>query len=226
VRNAAPENTMAAFELAASQGADGIELDVRTCKTGEVVVCHDPTLARVSNGRDARVVAELSAAELQAADVGQGQPVPLLCDVLSWARARGLKVNVEMKHDVPARRQVVQATARALSSASPDEVIVSSFDPLMLGYFAWLDSRLPSGYLFARDQHWRAAGWLASGLRTTAVHPDRACVDPAMCQVWRSRGHTINVWTVNEPAEAIRLAALGVDALISDVPGAIAQAVR
>jgi len=226
VRGAAPENTMAAFELAFQQGADGVELDVRTCKTGDVVVCHDPTLARATNGREDRAVAEMTAGELHATDVGDGEPVPLLDDVLAWARERAVKVNVEMKHDVPVRREVVQQTVRALARSSGEEVIVSSFDPLMLGYFMVLCPRIPVGYLFARDQRWRAAGWGAALLRAFAVHPDRACVDDAMCAAWRARGHAINVWTVNDPTEAARLSELGVDAIITDVPAVIARAVR
>src|SRR5437899_2504336 len=78
VRGEAPENTMAAFELAAASGADGVELDVRLCRSGEVVVCHDPTLARATGGKDERAVADLDLAELRRADVGAGQGVPLL----------------------------------------------------------------------------------------------------------------------------------------------------
>jgi glycerophosphoryl diester phosphodiesterase len=61
VRGDRPENTLAAFEHAGDQGADGIELDVRTCGSGELVVIHDPTLKRVSSGSEARAVAEVMA---------------------------------------------------------------------------------------------------------------------------------------------------------------------
>src|SRR6476646_7269082 len=111
VRGAAPENTMAAFELAAASGADGVELDVRLCRTGELVVCHDPTLARFTGGRDERKVADLDLGELARADVGSGQGVPPLAEVLRLARDRKLRVNVEMKRDVPNRRLVVRETA-------------------------------------------------------------------------------------------------------------------
>ena len=62
-RHAAPENTHAAFELARSEGAAGVELDVRLVKSGEIVVLHDPTLTRVTRGADARAVEQLSFAE-------------------------------------------------------------------------------------------------------------------------------------------------------------------
>jgi glycerophosphoryl diester phosphodiesterase len=72
VRGDAPENTMAAFSMAADAGAVGVELDVRSCQSGELVVCHDPTLERVSQGHDVRNVADLHYAELRQVSLGCG----------------------------------------------------------------------------------------------------------------------------------------------------------
>src|SRR4030095_10429492 len=85
VRGEAPENTMAAFDLAAASGADGVELDVRLCRSGELVVCHDANLARLTRGRDTRRVADLDRAELGRVDLGGGQSVSLLAEGLAWA---------------------------------------------------------------------------------------------------------------------------------------------
>src|SRR6185436_14185576 len=93
VRGTLPENTLAAFEAAAGEGADGIELDVRVCGTGELVVVHDPTLERVTGGRDRRAIAEIAHHELARVDVGAGQRVPTLTEVLAMARTRRLRVN-------------------------------------------------------------------------------------------------------------------------------------
>src|SRR5688572_18628019 len=103
-RHAAPENTQRAFELALSEGADGVELDVRLDRSGRAIVLHDAGLARVTQGIDARQVAELSAAEVDAAHVGGGEPIPVLIDVLAWAEEREARVNVELKGDVPSLR--------------------------------------------------------------------------------------------------------------------------
>ncbi len=219
---------MAAFELAARSGADGVELDVRLCRTGELVVCHDATLTRLTAGRDERKIADLDRVDLSRTDVGEGQPVPLLTTVLDFARDRKLKVNVEMKRDVPSRRHVVRETARVLTAlgARVADVIVSSFDPVMIGYLAWLLPAAPRGCLFAPDQRWLRSGWMAVPLGADAVHPERTLVDEGRYRKWRSRGKLVNVWTVNDVAEAQRLAGLGVDAIITNVPGAIADAVR
>jgi len=226
VRGEAPENTMAAFEVAAASGADGVELDVRLCRSGELVVCHDEDLSRLTRGRDTRKVAELDRAELASVYVGDGQPIPLLTEVLTFAESRGLRVNIEMKRDVPDRRAVVRETARLLEQGPLPPIIVSSFDPWMLAYLSW---RLPSvllGYLFASEQTLTRSGWLAKALHVAAVHPERTEIDQKRVRAWQKRGRLINVWTVNEAAEARALSAMGVDAIITDVPRRIGEVVR
>src|SRR3954468_10133753 len=88
-RHAAPENTLAAFELARREGADGVELDVRLDASGEVIVLHDPTLTRVTQGKETRHAEDISSPELARLDVGAGERVPLLADVLDWAHQAG-----------------------------------------------------------------------------------------------------------------------------------------
>src|SRR5262245_52384253 len=88
-RRAAPENTLRAFELARSEGADGVELDVRLTGDGQIVVLHDPTLERVSGGRDRRRVEALDFSELGRVDVGERERAPRLVDVLAWAAEHG-----------------------------------------------------------------------------------------------------------------------------------------
>jgi glycerophosphoryl diester phosphodiesterase len=231
VRGEAPENTMAAFELAAEAGADGIELDVRLCRSGEVVVCHDPTLARATGGRDTRAVADLDARELARTDLGGGQPVPLLEEVLGWARSRPLCVNVEIKRDVPDRRRVVREAARVLRRelAASTNVMASSFDPWMLAYFGWLVPAALRGSLFSSEsslEKLQTSGWVAALIGARAVHPERKLVVPERCRRWKKRGNLINVWTVNDVAEARALAAMGVDAIITDTPKVMVQALR
>jgi glycerophosphoryl diester phosphodiesterase len=231
VRGEAPENTMAAFELAAQSGADGVELDVRLCRSGEVVVIHDPALTRSTGGRDARAVADLDAAELSRVDLGGGERVPLLREVLDWARAKNLLVNVEIKRDVPDRRAVVRETANVVRGylAAPGSVMASSFDPWMLAYFGWLLPEVLRGSLFSPDSTLAAMqtkGWVAALVRAGAVHPERTLVVPERCQKWKKRSTLVNVWTVNDVAEAKSLAAMGVDAIITDVPSVMVRALK
>jgi glycerophosphoryl diester phosphodiesterase len=189
-------------------------------------VCHDANLSRLTRGRDTRDVAHLDRAELARVDVGDGQPIPLLREVLSWAESRGLRVNVEMKRDVPDRRAVVRETARLLEQGPLPPVLVSSFDPWMLAYFSWRSPSVLLGYLFASDQRLTRSGWLAKAIHVGAVHPERTEIDGKRCRAWQRRGRLVNVWTVNDAAEARALGAMGVDAIITDVPRRIGNVVR
>jgi glycerophosphoryl diester phosphodiesterase len=221
VRGDAPENTMAAFTMAADAGADGIELDVRLCASGQLVVCHDPTLERVSEAGDARSIARLAYTELGRVRLAGGERVPLLSDVLSWARQKGKLVNVEMKRDVPDRASVVRAAAEEIRRASePASVLVSSFDPWMLAQVRLRMPALSSALLVDAKPRWRS-GWPAALVGARAVHPEHTLVERHWMD--RVRARLVNVWTVNDPDEASRLAALGVDGIITDVPGALVK---
>lgn len=225
VRGPLPENTLAAFEEAHRQGADAIELDVLVCRSGEAVVIHDPTLERVTGGADTRAVADLPWSELRRVDVGSGERVPLLVEALSLARELRLGVNVEIKRETPDRMAVVTAAARLLRGWHPNHpLIVSSFDPFMLAAFGPLAPRVPRALLVHRTWWTRYALALPLPLGITAVHIERVIASPRLVRRLKALGLTVSVWTVNEAREAVDLAALGVDSLISDAPGEILAA--
>ncbi|MBI4950544.1 MAG: glycerophosphodiester phosphodiesterase [Myxococcales bacterium] len=238
-----PENTLAAIAEAERQGADGVEVDVRPCADGALVVAHDPGLERVTSGRDGRAVAALARRELEAVDLGGGERVPTLLAVLDYCRARGLALNVELKHDVPDRRALVVAAARALAAHAPAHaLLVSSFDPAMLLGLRLLLPRQPVALLMHRD--W-PAGESAEGARpglaarlppsarrlvsraalaavaAAAVHPERTLVTAASVRSWHARGLRVHVWTVDAAAEVRDLYHLGVDGFICDAPGSV-----
>ena len=228
----APENTLGAFTRGVDLGATAVELDVRTCASGELVVAHDPTLERITSGRDARRVADLPWSELARVRLAAGERVPLLREVLALLAARSIGVNVEMKHDVPDRAAVVLATAQVLAGAT-QPIVVSSFDPRMLLALAGVAPELPRAQLVHRSRY-HLAMLAAVGsaeraalrpLRVHAVHLERTLTTPARVRALHDRGLCVSVWTVNDPAEAERLREMGVDSLITDVPGELAAAV-
>jgi glycerophosphoryl diester phosphodiesterase len=225
-----PENTLAAFEIAAQEGAHAIECDVRRCASGELVVFHDPTLSRMTGGLDERPVAAASLDELRrlelAGAVDGACGVPTLAEVLAFARERRIGVNVEMKHDAPDRAAVVLATARLLRAWDDKHaVLVSSFDPLMLAAFGRACPGVPRAILLHRTRYYRPAAAVAPSLGADAVHLERTLTSPALVARLRARGVLVNVWTVNHPGEARDLAELGVDGIITDRPAEILQAV-
>jgi glycerophosphoryl diester phosphodiesterase len=225
-RHAAPENTLRAFELALAEGADGIELDVRLDRDGRVMVLHDRTLGRVSGGRETRDIEELGEGELGRVSLG-GERVPLLADVLAWAREKTTRVNVELKSDVSRPLGLARAVARVVcsSGAGPECVLFSSFDPLLVAALGVLSPALPRAQLVDRDGYIERAAtsfrWLSDG-----VNPHRELVTRERMTHWKGGGAIVATWTVNDETEAQKLAELGVDSIISDEPGKILRALE
>lgn len=218
---------MAAFALAMDEGADGVELDVRLDADGNVVVLHDRTLERVTDGRERRDVEHIPAGELSRIDVGGGAAVPRLEEVLDWAAGSDMLVNIELKHDVSDRDRLVTGVVELVCARQdPGQwLLLSSFHP---GIVWRLARRLPDvrvawlvhkGQRFAR--HGRGFRLLGAG----AVHPEHVLVTERRIARWHHGSARVNTWTVNDPDRARELAALGVDAIISDKPGLIRDAV-
>jgi len=227
----APENTCAAFALALSQGADGFELDVWRCGSGEVVVIHDEDARRVA-GSPARVTAE-PLEGLRALDVGswrgpafRGERIPLLQEVLE--KFPSAVVNVELKAGSLPDPRLAAAAARVLRSAgAASRVVVSSFSAFLLGAFRLAAPEIPTGFLVDRRRVWRARAALCTGLlQAPGLHPSHELITPERARRWTRRGLSLAAWTVDEPEEVERLCSLGVAALITNVPGRTREVVR
>lgn len=214
----AVENTMAAFERARADGADGVELDVRLARDGELVVFHDEDLRRLA-GRAERI-ADLDSGQIARVELSGGTRIPRLDEVL--ASLDPLLVNIEIKPPGwRAARQVVAAVERSVDrAAAKGRVLVSSFDAAVVALVR-RTTPLRTGLLFhARQRRPLRRAWLAPIVRPHALHPEKVLVDAEAVGAWRRRGYAINVWTVDDPDEVRRLARLGVDAIISNDPAA------
>jgi glycerophosphoryl diester phosphodiesterase len=219
------ENTIDAFEQAREQGAAAIELDVRSCAGGEVVVFHDESLSRMPRGRDERRVCEVTLPALREIDLGDGAQVPVLAEVLSWARQRGIAVNVEMKHDVPDRLHLARRTARLVRESRAD-VLLSSFDPLLLVAAAAFAPSV-SRALLVHERQTGAALALREVARpplVAAIHLERTQASLPAMERYLGRGLRVGVWTVDDEEEARQLVRGGVATLITDSPGALLSA--
>jgi glycerophosphoryl diester phosphodiesterase len=225
-RGVLPENTLEAIHHAHMQGADAIEIDVRTCKTGQVVVLHDPDLERLVH--DPRRAADLDLHALRRLDLGGGARVPLLAEVLEETRTRGLGLNVEIKHDVPSPVETVRAVARELARSPHREVIVSSFDPrLLAAHKALCSAPLFHAQLVQRSTYHHVALLVARLGLFEGLHVEHVLAYPQRLSQFLARAPGyVAAWTVNDPFEARRLFTERVSALISDVPGEILAAFR
>ena len=216
-----PENTLAAFRRARLDGADGVELDVLRCATGEVIVFHDDELTRLC-GVAGQVRAQ-SRDALRALSV-HGEAIPELSHVLEELGPEML-VNVELK-SAPGLRASVADDGLAKSVAAllrrhgvGDRALVSSFDPVLLGRMRSVAPEVQRGLLFAADQSLPLRrGWAAPFVGAIAVHPEATLVDEARVAAWRHGGLGVNVWTVDDPAELRYLASLRVDGVITNKP--------
>jgi glycerophosphoryl diester phosphodiesterase len=226
----AVENTLPAFRLARKQGADGVELDVMRCGSGEVVVFHDDDLARLGGGTARDRVRAIPWSRLERTDLGGGANIPQLTEVFEELGA-GMLINVELKsppswagrlRDDGLAGQVAELIRR---HGAEERVLVSSFDPLLLARFRAALPQVATGLLFGADQSRPFShAWSSPFLQPTALHPEAVLVDAVTARAWRHRGYLIHVWTVDAPDELRCLAALGVDALITNQPAAARQA--
>jgi glycerophosphoryl diester phosphodiesterase len=231
-RRAAPENTLPAFADALAMGVDGIELDVHVTTDGQLVVIHDFDVASTTDGRG--LVSAMSAAEVRRLDAGShfspafaGVRVPTLDEVFDLVGDR-CQVNVEIKSLDPYARDGSDAVAMFVRRRNlHDQVLVSSFNPITLVKLRHLDPRIALGMLYDEEMpaFFRAL-WAGPPIHPEAQHPEHLLIDETYMAWARGLGCKVNTWTVNDVDEARRLAALGVNTIMTDVPDIILTGLR
>ena len=226
----APENTLAAFEEAVAQGADGVELDAMVCGSGEVVVCHDEVLERLAGL--SWEVRTTSWWKLRRADVGSRlgfapARIPLLEEVLEALPAHFL-VNIELKCDHFSDGGLAQKVARLVEERELGErVVISSFNPLCLFRMAAAAPSLRRGFLIDPDKRWGPQAHALTPLVSShSVHPYHAQCTPERVQGWLHQGLRVAVWTVDDAQRARELRDMGVSYLITNRPRAVREALR
>ena len=220
----APENTLSAFKKAIEQGADGIEFDVKLTKDGHVVIMHDPTLERTTNG-SGRVM-DHTLAELKMLDAGAhfspeftGEPVPTLRDVLETVGDR-LYLNIELtNYAAPLDALPVKVAQVIKDYAFHDNILFSSFNLLTLLRIRRLLPHIPVAVLALPGIPGIPARGLTGRLfAPDIVHPYYKDVTPAYVQRQKKLGRRVHVWTVNDPHTMLNLFHFGVQGIITDDP--------
>jgi glycerophosphoryl diester phosphodiesterase len=218
----APENTLEAFELAARQGAHGVELDVQLSRDGELVVAHDETVERVSDGTGRLLDHSLS--ELKSLRFNKTHPeypnarIPTLREVFELLAPTGLHVNVELKNsliDYPGlESSCVELAARM---GMTERVLYSSFNHHSLLRLKAIDASIPCGLLYecTMVKPWK----YGHALRMNALHPHYSELQtPGECDAAHALGLEVNPWTVNEDADIRMAFTAGADRLITNYP--------
>ena len=215
----APENTVVAFALASEQGAHGVELDVRLSADGNVVIMHDSTVDRTTDGSGA--VAALTADELRALDAGQGQPVPTLDQVFE-AFGPSMLYNIELKNSALLSHDMELAVAdRIAAHHLENQVAVSSFNPLAVRRAR---RHLSASTIVGLVRQRRPRTFRHFLANAGADHPHYSLVDEAYMRWASRRAYRVHVWTVDDAGEARRLAALGVHGIITNRPALVRDA--
>lgn len=232
----APENTMAAFERAVAAGV-GFELDVHLCGSGEVVVLHDESLERTTDGTGAIEATPLD--RLQTLDAGAwfdarfaGERLPTLDAVL--ARFGGeVLIDIELK-TTDQKAELAQGVVDAVRRHGlVEQVMVSSFDPFLLGHVRRIEPAIARGQLVATfeksDLAWHEKRVLGNLLLNGESQPDIIMpADDLLTPEWlawlQARGYRVMVWTVDDPAAIERWVKAGVDGIISNTPDRVLDA--
>lgn len=219
------ENTLAAFAKAREMGADGVELDVRRTADRELVVHHDPEVEGIG----------IIAAQPFSVVRAQHPEIPTLGEALETCA--GMIVNVEIKclpwepdpdttdHEVV---RAVSELLRAAASVPVADVIVSSFDLNAIDACRTFAPELATGWLTS-NQEVSTATRLAADHGHTWLNPDRVAAlraSDADVAAAQELGVRVNVWTVDDRDEMTKLAAMGVDAIITDVPDVAVEAFK
>jgi glycerophosphoryl diester phosphodiesterase len=238
----APENTIEAFRLAVEAGAGGLELDVHMTRDGHIVVIHDATVDRTTNGSGA--VSEMTLDELRRFDAGhnfspdggstrpyrgRGVWVPTLGEVLE--EFPGVAVNIEIKAGTPGIEETVlgilrdaNALGRALVVSTP-HAIVKRFRKISSGHISTGASRWEIGvfYILSRLRLERLVRPAYDALQVPLLHRGILVVTPRFIRAAQARGVRVDVWTINQAEEMRRLLDLRVDVIMTDRPGTLAE---
>lgn len=212
-----PENTLGAFRRAAELGADGIELDVSLSADGRVIVMHDNTVDRTTDGHGE--IADLTWDEIRRLDCGMGEHPPLLSDVLELLRGNSLLLNMEIKAGLNPRGfdgLEEKAVALVHEFGLTSRTLYSSFNHPALMRVHELDHNAPVGLLYScrmvRDWDY------AKAIGAEALHPHFASLrDPGFMKNAAEAGIIVRPWTVDDPEDMRLFLSQGAE-IITNLP--------
>lgn len=208
------ENTLASFDYAIGLGVDWVEMDIRRCASGELVVFHDDTLTRLGESTD--LVSELTWEALSAMSLEGGYHIPTLAQTLDHLQGRA-KLCIELKEEglIPALAALITPRMAGGSWNWKDIVFISFLHPELVTLRQSMPEAAIAPIMAALPEDYAA---FAEHLGADAVHPCIHFINQAFMDDARGRGIAVRVWTCNEPAHIERALALGVDAIASDYP--------
>jgi len=216
----APENTLKSFQKAIDLGVDMIELDVQLCKTGELVVIHDDTVDRTTDGSG--FIKKLKLKDLKKLDAEKGERIPTLEEVLDLVNRR-VRVNIELKGPKTAKpvMKLIEEYVKK-KEWNIDDFIISSFSRRELKKARAINPFIQMGFLISRFRlldHW----WLgfAEKIKASFIGPSLKITSKRLIRKAHKHGLRVYVWTVNESTDIERMRKWGADGVFSNFPDRI-----
>ena len=214
-----PENTLRSFLRAAELGVDGVELDVRL-KEGRLLVCHDDSVNRCTNGSGP--LASLDLEQIRNLDAGKGEKIPYLEEVFDTL-PDSVFINIEIKHTREIKKTTA-AVAAVIANFPRVEVLVSSFQHEALENFREHNKTTRVAPLFQKSSSNMLD--IAKSLKAWSLNVSRKIISRQLVEEIHKAGYKTHVYTVNKPQEASRLIDWGVDGLITDFPDRLIENLR
>ena len=221
-----PENTLAAFEAAIEAGAVMIELDVMLSRDRKVVVIHDATLDRTTNGKGS--VADLTLAELKQLDAGSwfdaqfvGQQIPELSEVLDLVNGRAY-VNIEIKSNAYEAHHPPDAIEKQVvdwlrQKKLLDTGMISSFEVNILEQIALMEKTPVTAFISDKPADKNTVP-MCTRLKVFSWHPDHRIVTPNQVEQMHAAGIKVFPYTVDLPDDFARMRDMLVDGVITNDP--------
>lgn len=228
----APENTIAAFTKAAQLGIKWVEFDVMQAQDGETIIFHDELLDRTSNGHGA--IHEFPYSYLYSLDAGAwfhaayaGERIPTLRAVIEFLQNANMSANVEIKALPGCEEQIVKRILQDLQpylSKKNFQFLFSSFSTIALNYLRQYSPECQIGLLLHEwEPNWQT---LCQSLNCASVHVNQEIMSAGAAQEIKKMNKALLCYTVNNPMRAKELYSWGVDAVFSDVPDKIVNALQ
>ena len=223
----APQNTIPAFKKAVEFNSDGIETDVHLSKDGQIVICHNYTIDETSSGKG--LISDYTCEELKKFDFGsyfspefKGVSLPTINELLDVVKNMTL-INIEIKAPQQKNDLVKRTIETVHNYGLSDSVIISCFNPECIRESKEIDPNIKTGLLYEDDDLGKEI--MAFGvekycaqLNANAAHPMRTLITKDEVDRLHANNMMVNVWTVNEKEDILKLTDWGCDALISDIP--------
>ncbi|GAQ16941.1 glycerophosphoryl diester phosphodiesterase [Oceanobacillus picturae] len=223
-----PENTLSAYKEAVEGGSDGIEIDVQYTKDNELVVIHDNTVNRTTNGKG--LVKDYTLKELKMLDAGCWfseqfalERIPTIEEVLAFVKEKeGLLLNIELKNVVIHHEGIEERVIKLVRDYSlSNRVIFSSFNHISLHRISKLAPEIECAVI-TLDKQFKPWDYLAS-VGAAGWHPQWSKIDQHIINEMKKRNHPVRVYTINKVDQMEAFLTNDIEAIMTDYPGKAVQ---